>query len=310
MIEKQFGIVIYPLWRENRWAYNPEGTVRGVDFVLGAAKKALNPTDQNKTRYIHDVRAELQRIVRSRAGRALASALLYHSNRVAGAAKGEAITVMPYEEDSCNAKEVRTSVGSTLPVVLFSPGTRASYCGPGKAESLPHETLHHELVHALRRISGAMLHPFALAGQLRPYDDNEEFLAILATDIFISDVTNHHKSLLRANHQGFKQLDPELADSFRFFSLGLRAFNIIANFCSDNPAYTTALANVQGPFNPIAAYYKNRKKAFDVAAKGDAEDYFNNSLIPLDFYRLPGGNWTRTNPDRGVPGKAAGAGQR
>ncbi len=70
--------------------------------------------------------------------------------------------------------------------MLFTPATRASGCSRGKAATLPHEILVHELVHALRRVSGH-LHPHKVINRLQPYTHTEEFLAILVTNIFISD---------------------------------------------------------------------------------------------------------------------------
>src|SRR5215510_4120802 len=117
--------------------------------------------------------------------------------------------------------------------VLFTPTTGTRCCSGGKAATLPHEILVHELVHALRRVSGH-LHQHRVINKLQPYSNTEDFLAILMTNVFISDVTNGHKTGLRRDHQSHAALDPELVDSFRFFSLGTRAFNLIANFCDEN----------------------------------------------------------------------------
>ena len=114
------------------------------------------------------------------------------------------------------------------------------------------------------------------------------------TNIFISDVTNHHKTSLRADAQSHAALDPELAGSFRFFSLGTRAFNIIANFCNENRGFTRMLATVSARFNPVAAYYKNPHKAFEMAANGDAENVFEG-MAPLDYVRK-GGVWEHIIP--------------
>ena len=176
----------------------------------------------NPEQFTHDVRLELHRILHSRAGRVLADCLRFQFSSPAPGhedARGKAVLLMPYEGNDCNAEEDGVTRGAQQSVVLFTPATGASGCSDGKAETLPHEVLVHELVHALRRVSGH-LHPHKVINKLQPYTTTEEFLAILVTNIFISDVTNHHKTSLRADHQGHATLDPELTDWFRFFSLG------------------------------------------------------------------------------------------
>jgi hypothetical protein len=271
MVEQQFGIQILPTWHEE-----PGG---------------------NPEQFTHDVRVELHRILHSRAGRVLADCLRFQFSARApghGDGRGNAVLLMPYEGNDCNAEEDGVTRGSQQSVVLFTPGTKASCCSTGKPATLPHEILVHELVHALRRASGH-LHKHMLRNKIQPFTNSEEFIAILVTNIFISDVTNHHKTALRANHQGHAPLDPELADSFRFFSLGTTAFNIIATFCEENGGFTRMLSTVPARFNPIAAYYKNRRKAFDIAANGDG-DYVFEGLTPIDYFRAPGGTYRRIIP--------------
>jgi hypothetical protein len=280
MVEQQFGIRILPTWHGE-----PAG---------------------NAEQFTHDVRVELHRILHSRAGRVLADCLRFQFSSRApghGDGRGKAVLVMPYEGNDCNAEEDGVTPGSQQSVVLFTPATGASDCSKGKPATLPHEILVHELVHALRRASGH-IPAHKVRHKLQPYTHTEEFLAILVTNIFISDVTNHHKTSLRANHQGHAPLDPELADSFRFFSLGTSAFNIIATFCDENGGFARMLSSVPARFNPLAAYYKNRRKAFDIAANGDA-DFVFEGLIPMDYFRAPGGTWKRIIPFPGPPPRGA-----
>jgi hypothetical protein len=278
MVERQFGIQILPVWHEK-----PAG---------------------NAAKYTRDVRAELTRILHSRAGRALADSLRFQFSPAAPRKRhdkrGNAVLVMPYEGNDDNSEEDGVTPGAQQSVVLFTPATRANCCSR-KPAALPHEILVHELVHSLRRVSGH-LHRHRVSNRLQPYTNTEEFLAILVTNIFISDVTNHHKTSLRANHQGHAALDPELAGSFRFFSLGTAAFNAIANFCSENGGFTRMLADVPAPFNPVAAYYKNRAKAFDMAANGDADDVFE-SMTPIDYFKAPDGAWKRILSFPGPPAR-------
>jgi len=185
-------------------------------------------------------------------------------------------------------------------MVRFTPTNGRSPCGAEirkkQPASLPHEMLFHELVHSLRRISGKM-HRFSLWGNgtLSGQGNNEEFIAIMVTNIFISDVTNAYKTGLRDDWLSHSPLDPALAESYRFFALGTKAFNLIATFCDDNPGFTQMLSKVRAHFNPIAAYYKNRRKAFEMAANGDSENVLAH-LPPLGFYQNDKGMWTRLVP--------------
>jgi hypothetical protein len=261
--------------------------------------------DASDAKHMHDTRIVLSRILGSQAGRALAASLRFHSSLVGSRPvyeSGKWILLLPYDFEDCNAEATQASTTSSEPVVLFSPGTWGpGGCSNGNAATLPQEVLYHELVHAFRRMSGH-LHPHnKMIDQLMHYTDTEEFLAILATNIFISDATNHHKTSLRANHESHATLDPRLADSFRFFSLGLRAFNMLATFCDENRGFTQMLAKVPARFNPLAAYYKNPRKAFEIAASGDTDYYFDEGLVPLDWVKGPDGTWKRTNPLAGVP---------
>lgn len=87
-------------------------------------------------------------------------------------------------------------------------------------------------------------------GGLTGYGNIEEFIAVLVTNIYISDVTNSDKSGLREDWYGHGTLESKLADSYRFFRLGTKAFNLIATFCDDNPGFTKMLAKVRAKFQP------------------------------------------------------------
>jgi hypothetical protein len=68
---------------------------------------------------------------------------------------------------------------------------------------------------------------------------------------------------------------------------GTPAFNIVANFCNENPGFTRMLTTVSARFNPIATYHKNPHKAFEMAANGDAENVFEG-MTPPDYVRNGG----------------------
>ena len=261
MLEKKFGIEIHPTWHDT--------------------------ADSSPEVFVADVRSELARILRSQAGEAIANSLQFHR---------KTILLMPYEGQDCGAQTDSVSANNRQTVVLYTARLlRASPCSNkkkgGNNATLPHEILFHELVHALRRVSHNN-HPRKVTGNLMGYTDTEEFLSILVTNIFIADASNPHKSGLRGNHEAHQSLDRDLADSFRFFRIGMQAFHIIESFCDENRGFAGLLARIRAPFNPVAAFFRDRRKAFDIAAEGDAEGVFNG-LIPTDYYQKPSGAWTR-----------------
>lgn len=228
---------------------------------------------QGSLQWAAAVRSELDRIHQTQSGALLARSLRYFQSE---------ITLIPYDGGDGNAQEAPASANAQhLSVILYTPKVNGSRC-TDKAHSqggatLPHETLHHELVHSLRRISGKF-NRFPLSGKLHPFHTNEEFYAILATNIYISDRSNRHKSNLRMDHSGHERLESRYESSYRYFQLGTKAYNLIVKFCSDHPFYSKQLAQIRAVFNPLAAYYANPRKAFDQAAEGDADATLRHSL--------------------------------
>ena len=277
MIEKRFNIEIDP---------ELETTTGGAT----SGKPIL------KAAYLSGVRNALAWIVESQAGSDLAASLRYHA---------KTILLVPYTGGDCNAQEWwwGASAKDNYSIVRFSPPMGGSPCGEKikkkRPASLPHEVLFHELVHSLRRISGK-LRGWGLqgTGSLSSQGNIEEFIAILVTNIFISDVTNRFKSGLRADWLSHAPLDPKLAQSYRFFSLGTKAYNLIATFCDDNPGFTKMLSKVRAHFNPVAAYYQDKRRAFEMAAQGDSEKVFQN-MTPLDYVENDSGAWVRIVPFSG-----------
>jgi len=282
MIERQFGIEIDAEW-----------------LTTSGDGKTDPGAPINKALFERGVRNELEKILRSVAGRHLAAALRYQS---------KTILLIPYTGDDCNAQEWwwGSSAKDNYSMVRFTPGTGNSACAKESRKkrpaSLSHEILFHELVHSLRRMSGKM-RGWNLAGTSITNQGNiEEFIAVMVTNIFISDVTNTLKTGLRDGWFGNAPLERDLASSYRFFALGTKAFNLISTFCDDNPGFTKMLSDVRANFNPIAAYYKNRQKAFDIAADGDANNVFNH-MTPLDYVQNPEGAWVRIVPYQGPAAK-------
>lgn len=253
--------------------------------LYGEDPKLFPPEDQ----FISGVRTELDLILNSQTGRHLAASLRFHEKNK--------IRLVPFPEGA-GAQEwwYGESHEEHKSVVRFTPESGRSACDAEirkkEPASLSHEILFHELVHSLRRTSGRMRYWGLKGTDLNRYGRIEEFIAILVTNIFISDVTNRYKTGLRAGWYGKEPLEAELAESYRYFALGTKAFNLIARFCDDNPGFTKMLSGVQAHYNPIAAYYKNRRKAFEIAVNGDAEGV----LSPPAAYLREGRLWKRHTP--------------
>lgn len=174
----------------------------------------------------------------------------------------------------CNADTLGTNLqagGRQIAArIRYTAGrySRGSYCynsehygdSTSNRGALPSEVLFHELVHGYRRVTGKVKKEPLYGGLLR-YDNSEEFYAVLLTNIFISDTSNHYKTDLRQDHSGHAGLEAELDSSFGFFQSGAKAFLLVDQFCNDHPDLSKKLAGVKAPFNPLAAIYANRHKA-------------------------------------------------
>jgi len=114
------------------------------------------------------------------------------------------------------------------------------------------EILFHELVHALRRVSGKRASTRVDFGKgLAFFDWKEEFIAVVVQGVYQS----RNRRPVRASHHGHYEIDPELNGDYRFFQVGSEAYKYIKEFCEENPGFTTALACMDAPFNPMRAYY-------------------------------------------------------
>ncbi|MGP0021281.1 MAG: hypothetical protein ACLPHP_22115 [Candidatus Sulfotelmatobacter sp.] len=246
--------------------------------------------------YLKSVRHNLLLILSTASGRILLNSIRYDASR-----SGGLIKITP-QDGPCNAEAApATFAGNPASIVGFSPDDFADsgVCGKRSRERglngarLPNEVLFHELVHALRMVAEVNTSQ-ALAGGLYKYDDFEEFCAILATNIYISDRTNRVKSSLRRSHQSGRELEGDLAGSFTFFRSGGNTFYWVQRFCKENTGFTKGLAGEKADFNPIAAYYHDPAKALEMSQtplarqrdsaghEQQADDYENRFLGELD----------------------------
>ncbi len=223
------------------------------------------------TSYEHNVRKHLSWIDGTKVGRLLLKAIAWHVRNNPGNLAGGVMTIQPYTGADCNAtvnNATSTGTGWSQPTVSYSPGVfnhgGACHVQLKKAATnrglYPDEILFHELVHGLRG-AAARFRGLPVSGGLTRYNGTEEFIAVLTTNIYVSDPSNGSKTGLRRDHTGFTKLEPELSGSMEFFRSSKNAFTLVDQFCKENPALTKWISEVKAPFNPLAAYYGDKAKA-------------------------------------------------
>lgn len=252
----------------------------------------INPQGLNAgaaTTYSNKVREHLLWIYKTKTGKILLDAIKFH---------GLPVEIRPYTGGDCNALGGGELVGGAWRgVVMYSPDTFSLHgaCSATKTEANRglywDEILFHELVHVFRNVSNKWNTP-PLGFGLHRYTNNEEFIAVLVTNIYISDSSNKIKSGLRADHQTFNPLSTDFDEPFEFFSSSTQTFNLVEKFCKENPGFTKKVANdlAATVFNPLADYYASpdtaRKRSQnavqrDVAGVIVQLQEFTQKLIPL-----------------------------
>lgn len=115
------------------------------------------------------------------------------------------------------------------------------------------EVLFHEMVHALRGGLEINDDKRALNGALWRYDNTEEFLAIVLTNIYIADETNSGASGLRAGHRGKMSLEKYFSTSLCFFASSTQILSLLKTFRKRQGELFDALAKIKAKFNPLKA---------------------------------------------------------
>jgi hypothetical protein len=209
--------------------------------------------------YEFQVRRNLASIFRTQTGRTVFNAIRYYKTRV---------TIVPYDgyTGRCNAYLDGSVMRIFYSPDLFSKSGECYVADPKVNKGTrADERLCHELVHTFRFVSRRpdrkpMGDGYAHGGMVN-YHYPEEFIAVLVTNIYISDPTNGIKTGLRASYRERRELSRELAGNYKFFQSGAQSYDLIERFCKENPGFTKALANVKSAFNPLAGYYDDPVKA-------------------------------------------------
>ena len=131
------------------------------------------------------------------------------------------------------------ATGQGADIIISYDSLLAFEKGPGAA---PDELLLHELVHAMRGVSGKGLRCF---GAPRGYSDYEEFVAILITNVYSSEMGRS----LRKDVEGFKPLPTQLCSSQAFFN---QYKDYLLPLRDAHPHLCGAFQKAAGiPFNPF-----------------------------------------------------------
>ena len=142
-----------------------------------------------------------------------------------------------------------TGAGSDVHI-YFSPasGSGTSACSSGVYGTLPDEFLLHEMVHALRDMQGKS-NQIPTEGTARKYDNEEEFLAIVVTNVYMSA---NNKTQLRADHSGHRQLQPPLNTSSGFLkdAYNYKLMNIY-NLIWKPQFWLLSIVPISAKFNPF-----------------------------------------------------------
>lgn len=234
-------------------------------------------------RYVNQVHEHLRWIHRTTSGRLLLNCIRRPTFPV---------VIRPHPTIECNAtggSEWTSPAQTTLRgFATYTPGhfghggVCAARHGADNSGRLFDEILFHELVHVFRAATGKWDQSAKLGWGMRQYDDNEEFVATLCTNIYIADRTNKIKTNLRAGHRGFGAMSAAEAGRFNFFASSATALALVKKFCADNPIFTKAISDKLGDveYNPIADYLRFPKlcEAFSIFGQFNDRIRFQASL--------------------------------
>jgi hypothetical protein len=148
------------------------------------------------------------------------------------------------------------------------------------------QVLLHELAHATRYTSmTAQWGGGETMGDtgLRAFQNEEEFDAVLVETMYQSEL----KGNMRWGHHSFLNMSDELKDSFEFYKASKKMFHAVDKFCSMNPHLTHRLAALKVPFNPIAAYFRDKKRC-EANSKSIAAARADNILVSMLQWLTPG----------------------
>jgi hypothetical protein len=117
----------------------------------------------------------------------------------------------------------------------------------------PDEILCHEMVHASRYLGGDF--NMAPIPSMPDYENEEDFFAILVTNIYSSEKKRGFESFRKSHHLRYQpEMDPIEVGPFVFVSKDDN-LRLIAKFCKQHPVIAPMIASAPAAFNPIRDYY-------------------------------------------------------
>jgi hypothetical protein len=199
-----------------------------------------------------DVSTVVRSIAATATGRAILAKITAHG----------IVVITPMNKGEVNALAHPVVLGGLAPI-QFSPTTWSpvtlinGFPVPNIYASFPgmqaDEVLLHEMVHSARGL-GREAKVIKLTGAMAPYENEEEFFAILVANIYESEKGKSNISLRRSHFFEMNSLTPNEAASEVFLFLNDN-FRLIAKFCEQHPKMAPTIARVEAKFNPIKAYF-------------------------------------------------------
>jgi hypothetical protein len=119
----------------------------------------------------------------------------------------------------------------------------------------PQEVLLHELVHTLRDMRGTR-YAYPTEGGARVYDDQEEFLAVLVTNIYMSECYGVNMKLRYGHSRGVLPASQSTSTGFLSDKDNLYWVRWLAG--QEGDLFGSLASVTQAPFNPIAEFWNNR----------------------------------------------------
>jgi hypothetical protein len=138
---------------------------------------------------------------------------------------------------------------------MWRAGGCCSVSPAGNAGAQPDEVLFHEVCHSLRGMQGKA-NCVPTTGTARGYDNEQEFFAVVITNIYMS---SKGSTELRASHASYAPLAAPLNTSAGFLT-DANNLRIIRNQSTQEGGLFAQLQTVVTPFNPIREYMMNRER--------------------------------------------------
>lgn len=162
------------------------------------------------------------------------------------------------------------SVFSTGSSCYFKKNTSSKAADPGGSTD---EVFFHELIHAYRSAQGIRRQE-ALADGMFRYTSFEEFVAVVSSNVYISDITNKPSRFLRGAHRGHDALEKELSGSIAFFRSSPQVLTLMKQLHENDKAFFEGLAGVKAWFNPFWSFIHQRNEA-EAASRSDAAKWMD-----------------------------------